>query len=149
MNCPYCTNQDTKVIDSREIKNGEYTKRRRECLKCFNRFSTIESVIKLDLQVKKTNGTIQDFNIEKIKKGIIKACDKRPVTLEQIDQISNKVFRKLKYQDKQIVESEIIGDVIIKCLQELDEIAYFRFALVYKKYTSIKEFLLDTNYKIK
>ncbi len=143
MKCPYCNNENIKVIDSRDVKEKNVIRRRRECLNCKKRFSTIESIVKLDIQVKKNNGEIEDFDFNKIKKGIIKACDKRPVTLEDIDLLTNKIIDEIKSINYDIIDSDYIGKIVIKHLKNLDEIAYLRFSLVYKRYDTIKEFLDD------
>ncbi len=144
MKCPYCGSNNIRVIDSRDTREG-LIKRRRECIDCGKRFSTIETIIKLDLQVKKSSGKIEDFELEKIKKGLLKACDKRPVTLEEIDNITNRVIERLKEIDDEVISSETIGKVVLEELRKTDEIAFLKFAIVHKKYSSLGEFLNDIN----
>ncbi|MFW5704446.1 MAG: transcriptional regulator NrdR [Nanoarchaeota archaeon] len=143
MNCPYCNYNDTKVIDSRESKDGSSIKRRRECLKCEKRFSTTEKVIKLDLEVQKTNGEVEEFNIGKIKKGILKACEKRPITLEQIDGVVEKILSDLKRISEATIPTSVVGKIVLKNLKDLDEIAFLKFAIVHNNYDSMGEFLKE------
>lgn len=141
MNCPYCESRDTKVLDSRESKDGDEIKRRRQCEKCENKFSTIEKLIKLDLEVEKNNKEIETFNLSKLKKSILKACDKRPITLEQIDKTTESILVDLKKINLSPIPTSKIGTIVLKNLKKLDEIAYLHFAIVHKKYESIKEIL--------
>lgn len=141
MNCPYCNNQETKVIDSRESKDGNSVKRRRECLKCNKRYSTIEKVLKLDLEVKKANGEIEVFNLPKLRKSLLKACDKRPVTLEQIEIILEHVLDDLKKVDVQTIPTSIVGSFVLKNLKEVDDIAFLKYAIVHNNYDSMKDFM--------
>lgn len=143
MNCPYCNHPETKVNDSREGKDGSNIKRRRECLNCTKRFSTIEKVLKLDLEVQKSNGEIEEFKIGKIHKGIMKSCEKRPVTLEQIDEVVEKTLSDLKKFQEPIIPTATVGKIVLKNLKNLDEIAYLRFALVHNKYGSINDFVSE------
>lgn len=138
MICPYCNNEETKVIDKRDIE-GE-TKRRRECLKCEERFTTYERV-ELDLNVVKKDGKREKFNREKLKKGIEKALEKRPFTSEQkediVTEIETKINRSAK--DKEIKSSQI-GEIVMNKLKKHDKIAYIRFASVYREFTDIEDF---------
>ena len=143
MNCPYCNSNNIKVIDSRESKDGKVIRRRRECLNCGKRFSTVETIVKLDLQVRKNSGEIEDFNINKIKEGLMKACKKRPITLEEIEKTTEQILEELKKTNDDIIETEKIGEVVRKHLKNLDEIAYLRFSLVYKRYNTIEDFFED------
>lgn len=140
MNCPYCNSTDTKVIDSRESKDATNIKRRRECLTCEKRFSTIEKVLKLDLEVLKSNGEIEVFNLPKIKKSLLKACDKRPITLEQIDDLLNKISSDIKLIKDFPIPTLTVGSIVQKNLKELDEMAFIKYAIVHNNYESIKEF---------
>ena len=143
MNCPYCNNIETKVNDSREGKDGSFIKRRRECLKCTKRFSTIEKVLKLDLEVVKSNGTVESFNLAKIKKSLLKACEKRPVTLEQIEILIDKVSNDLKAVETSSIPTSVVGTLVLKNLKELDEIAFLKFAIVHNNYGSMSEFMKE------
>ena len=140
MKCPFCGNTETKVVDKRETGEFEATRRRRECLKCEKRFTTYERVENLSLVVIKKSGAKEPFDKEKIRKGILRACEKRPVTLEQIDKIVDKIesdIRKLKTVE---IKSEQIGAKVINALKKLDKVAYLRFASVYRSFKDIKDF---------
>lgn len=141
MNCPYCNHEETKVSDSRESKDGSFIKRRRECLKCSKRFSTVEKVLKLDLDVVKANGEVEAFNLAKIKKGIMKACEKRPLTLEQIEDLLDKILLDLKQVEDTTIPTTVVGKIVLKNLRELDEIAFLKFAIVHNNYSSMGEFI--------
>ena len=140
MKCPFCGNTETKVVDKRETGEFEATRRRRECLKCEMRFTTYERVENLNLIVIKKSGGKEPFDKEKIRKGILRACEKRPVTLEQIDKIVDKIegdIRKLKTVE---IKSKQIGAKVINALKKLDKVAYLRFASVYRSFKDIKDF---------
>lgn len=143
MNCPYCNHQETKVSDSRESKDGSTIKRRRECLRCEKRFSTIEKVLKLDLEVQKSDGHIEEFNLQKIKKSILKACEKRPITLEQIDDILNKILEDMKKVEDTLIPTTTVGKIVLKTLKDIDEIAFLKFAIVHNNYSSLTEFISE------
>ena len=140
MKCPYCSSEDTKVIDSREAKDESSIKRRRECSNCSKRFSTIEKVLKLDLEVRKTNGEIQVFNLKKIRNSIIKACEKRPITLEQIEDLITNIVKDIKNINTQTISTQHVGSIVLKNLKELDEMAFLKYAIVHNNYETIKDF---------
>ena len=140
MKCPFCGHTETKVVDKRETGEFEATRRRRECLGCEKRFTTYERVENLSLNVIKKDGRKELFDKEKIRKGILRACEKRPVTLEQIDKIVDKIegdIRKLKTVE---VKTDQIGKKVINALKRLDKVAYLRFASVYRSFKDIKDF---------
>ncbi len=137
MRCPYCKGQELKVIDSREAE--ETTRRRRECLECKKRFTTYERVEKTDLTVTKKDGRGEPFNLEKLKAGILKACEKRPISREKIDNICEEIEARLKKRESVEVPSTVIGEIVMKRLKKLDDIAYVRFASVYKEFKDIGE----------
>lgn len=137
MECPYCSNK-TKVTDKRGSPEG--VRRRRECLKCKKRFTTYESVAKADLYVIKKDGKREKFNKEKLEAGIHKAFEKRPVAKEKIDKMINEVEEQLRKGGKKEVNSSVIGELIIKKIKKLDNIAYIRFASVYRDFQDIKDF---------
>ena len=141
MNCPYCNHPETKVSDSRESKDGSFIKRRRECLKCEKRFSTVEKVLKLDLEVVKSNGEVEAFNLPKVRKSLHRACEKRPVTLEQIETLLDNVLTDLKQVEVSTIPTSIVGKIVMKNLKELDEIAFLKFAIVHNNYASMGEFM--------
>jgi len=136
MLCPYCSNDETKVTDKRDSKNE--TRRRRECLKCEKRFTTYEKIQEVEIFVIKKDSRREAFSREKLKTGITKACEKRPVSTEQIEQVVNLIEEKLKQHGPEI-ESKIIGELVMRQLKKLDKIAYVRFASVYREFKDIKE----------
>jgi transcriptional repressor NrdR len=143
MNCPYCNHDETKVNDSRESKDGATIKRRRECLNCEKRFSTVEKLQKLDLEVEKSNGSVEEFNINKIKNSLLKACEKRPITLEQIEEVISAVIIDLKRVEKSLISTSIVGQSVLIHLKELDEIAFLKYAIVHNNYTSMSDFMKE------
>ena len=140
MKCPYCGSIELKVLDSRDSKDQLSIKRRRECLDCNKRFSTIEKILKLDLEVEKASKELEYFNINKIKNSLLKSCDKRPITLEQIDQLLNKILSNIKEIKENPLKTSDIGTIVQKNLKELDEMAFIKYAIVHNNYESIKEF---------
>ncbi|MBU2496769.1 MAG: transcriptional regulator NrdR [Nanoarchaeota archaeon] len=138
MLCPYCQNKESKVMDSRESE--ESIRRRRECLACGKRFTTYERTEKTDLVVIKKDGRKEPFNIEKVKAGILKACEKRPISIEKIDAICDEIESKLKKREKTEIPTALIGEIVMKKLKKIDEIAYLRFASVYKEFKDVGEF---------
>ena len=140
MKCPYCRNTETKVVDKRETGEFDTTRRRRECLKCEKRFTTYERVERVDLGVVKKDGRKELFDKEKIRKGILRACEKRPVTLEQIDKIVDVIESDLRKLKSTEIKSEKIGEKVISALKKLDKVAYIRFASVYRSFADVKDF---------
>jgi transcriptional repressor NrdR len=146
MNCPFCNNTETKVVDSRETNEGKITRRRRECLKCEARFSTYEEVELLRLLVIKRSGAKVDYVRSKIETGVRKALEKRPVSEEKISKFIGEIEYEIRAKEKPEITSREIGKIILKKLRELDEVAYVRFASVYKSFANIESFKreLDT-----
>jgi len=140
MRCPYCGNQDDKVIDTRAIKEGMAIRRRRECLGCSKRFTSYETIEELQLKVIKKDNSRQDFDRNKIRVGIEKACEKRPVSSEIIEELVDRIETDLMYRGKKEVLSREIGEMVIESLYRLDEVAYVRFASVYRAFKGIEEF---------
>ena len=140
MNCPFCNNTETKVVDSRETNEGKITRRRRECEKCEARFSTYEEVELLRLQVVKKNGEKVDYDKSKIENGIRRALAKRPVSEEKIIKLMGDIEYEISSLEKAEVTTREIGKIVLKKLKELDEVAYVRFASVYKSFGSIESF---------
>lgn len=138
MKCIFCSHSETKVIDSRESE--DITRRRRECLKCKKRFTTYERAEPLQIYIIKKNNSREPFNREKLKKGIIRACEKRPISIEKIDNIINKVEAKLRTLDNNEIQSKILGEEVAKHLKQLDKVAYIRFASVYREFADIEDF---------
>lgn len=140
MNCPFCNNTETKVVDSRETNDGKITRRRRECLKCNSRFSTYEEVELLRLTVVKKDGSRVEYDKSKIEAGIRKALEKRPVGEEKIAKLMGDVEYEIRALEKPEVSTKEIGKIVLKKLRELDEVAYVRFASVYKSFGSVESF---------
>ena len=136
MRCPFCMHSETKVIDKRDFDNS--TKRRRECLKCKKRFTTYERA-EIEITVIKKDGRREPFNREKVKNGFMKACEKRPVPIEKIDEALDEMEEKLRRAGKE-VSSKMIGEMIMQKLKKLDKVAYIRFASVYRDFKDVSEF---------
>lgn len=139
MKCMYCGCEESKVIDSRSTDSNSI-RRRRECLSCGKRFTTYETIEFTPILVVKTDGTRQAFNPNKIKQGIIKACEKRPVSMQQIDKMVQDIEKEITSSLDQEVSSYRIGELVMAKLKELDEVAYIRFASVYRKFKDITHF---------
>ena len=140
MQCPYCGNVKDKVVNSRLCQNGESVRRRRECLSCRRRFTTFEVIEKIPLMVIKRDGKRETFDPQKILTGILKACEKRPVALQDIEKIVDFVEKTLYNDMDKEVSSLKIGEMILKRLRDLDEVAYVRFASVYRQFRDVSEF---------
>jgi len=140
MNCPFCNHSETKVVDSRETNEGKITRRRRECEKCASRFSTYEEVELLRLTVVKKNGEKTDYDKHKIETGVRRALVKRPVSEERIAKLLGDIEYEIRSLEKPEVTTREIGRIVLKKLKELDEVAYVRFASVYKSFGSIESF---------
>ena len=138
MECPYCCNQNSKVTDKRRSPGG--IRRRRECLKCGKRFTTYENVMKNDLYVIKKDGRREKFIREKLVEGIEKAFEKRPVAKEKINKMINEIEEQLRKKGKKEIKSSTIGGLIMKKIKKLDNIAYIRFASVYRDFQDVKDF---------
>lgn len=134
MRCMFCGCEDSKVIDSRPTEDGTSIRRRRECIKCGKRFTTFETIETLPFWVIKRDGSRQLFEKIKIKNGIIRACEKRHVSMSQIDEIVNNIEKQLYNSLEQEIPSQRIGDMVMEKLKELDEVAYIRFAAVYREF---------------
>ena len=141
MRCPYCSHTEDKVIDSRPTEDNAAVRRRRECLKCGSRFTTYEKVEDTQLMVVKKDGSRQLFDRTKITNCIMKACAKRPVSLAQAEAISAEVEQQLLNSMKREVSSKEIGELIMLKLKDLDEVAYVRFASVYKQFKDVDSFM--------
>ena len=141
MRCPHCYCLEDKVVDSRIIKEGAGVRRRRECLNCSHRFTTYESVVPAELKVIKKNNQREDFDREKIREGIEKACWKREVSPEDIDKIIDGVVSSIERDFEREVKSREIGIRVMKSLKAADEVAYVRFASVYRQFKDIEKFI--------
>ncbi len=145
MKCMFCGCIESKVVDSRPTEEGNAIRRRRECLNCNKRFTTYEKIDSLPLLVIKKDGSREPFDIEKIKKGIIKSCEKRPVAMEKIDALASEVEKKAFNSLKKEIESSDIGEMVMDELKDLDPVAYVRFASVYRQFTDINTFMVELN----
>ena len=139
MKCPFCNNQTLKVVDKRD-HSEESIRRRRECLKCEKRFTTHERIENVDLRVVKKSGERVTFDRNKILKGLLKACEKRPVPTESIDLVLREIETELRSNDTQEITSQVIGELVMEKLRRLDKVAYIRFASVYKDFADIDSF---------
>lgn len=142
MRCPQCQCLDDKVIDSRSVKDGAGTRRRRECLNCGHRYTTYESIIHAELKVIKKNGDLrEEFDREKLRVGIEKACWKRPVSGDDIEAMTEEIIKGIEADfDKEVPSSEV-GKRIMQALKHIDEVAYVRFASVYRQFKDIEQFI--------
>ena len=153
MKCPYCENEDSKVIDSRHTEDGRAIRRRRECEKCGRRFTTYEKIEEMILMVIKKDGSRQAFDRNKLLNGIIRACEKRPVSIAEMEKIVDDIERGLNNTMEKEVDSKLIGELVMEKLKDIDEVAYVRFASVYRQFTDVNTFvkevesLLDTKRK--
>ncbi|RJP21355.1 MAG: transcriptional repressor NrdR [Candidatus Abyssobacteria bacterium SURF_5] len=149
MKCPYCGHPEDKVVDSRTIKEGELIRRRRECLSCTKRFTTYERIEEIPLMVAKKDGRREPFDRSKIVIGILKACEKRPVGIEQIEDLVDRIEKSINSSMEKEVSSEKVGAMVMEELRNLDEVAYVRFASVYRQFKDIDEFMdvLKTLYR--
>lgn len=145
MKCIFCGHNDSKVIDSRSTDDTNSIRRRRECLKCGKRFTTYEMVESTPILVIKNDGSRQPFDPQKIKRGIIKACEKRPVTMMQIDELIADIEKQISNSLVQEIKSNKIGEMVMDRLKTLDEISYVRFAAVYRKFKDITTFIKFLN----
>lgn len=140
MKCIYCGSEESKVLDSRSNDETNSIRRRRECLNCGKRFTTYETVEVTPILVIKNDGSRQPFDVNKIKNGIIKACEKRPVSLSQIEAVAQNIEKTLQNNFSQEVPSSKIGEMVMESLKKLDEVAYVRFASVYRQFKDIDSF---------
>lgn len=143
MKCPFCENADTRVIDSRPTEEGHAIRRRRECDNCSRRFTTYEKVEELIFMVIKKDGSREAFDRKKVMSGIIKACEKRQVSISEIEKIVDDIERGLNNMMEKEVQSKLIGEVIMEHLKNLDEVAYVRFASVYRQFKDVNTFIAE------
>ncbi len=149
MRCPYCHSDETKVLDSRQIEGGTAIRRRRECDVCTKRFTTYEKYEEFQLMVVKKDGRREPFSRQKLLAGLHKACEKRPVSTEQLETMVSDIERQLRDINDREVHSELIGEAVINKLFETDEIAYIRFASVYRQFKDIQKFMEELNELVK
>ena len=143
MRCPRCACQDDKVMDSRATKEGAGVRRRRECLNCGHRFTTYEEIIQAELKVLKRDNTHEDFDREKLRRGIEKACWKRNIRPEQIDALLSGIIMEIESEYDREIPSVEIGNKVMTALRQLDKVAYVRFASVYRDFKDIEEFISE------
>lgn len=143
MKCPYCDYFGTKVLDSRPANENRSIRRRRECEKCSRRFTTFETVEEMPLIIIKKDGSREEFSREKMLRGLIRACEKRPVSVDQLDSIVSEVERSLRQSANAEVESRAIGELVMEQLYPVDEVAYVRFASVYRQFKDINMFMKE------
>ena len=141
MKCMYCGCTESKVIDSRSTDEGRTIRRRRECIQCGRRFTTYETIETTPVHVVKNGGNRQAFDPNKIKNGIIKACEKRPVSMSKIDKLVDDIKKRVYNSLEQEISSKQIGEMVMDGLKEIDEVAYVRYASVYRQFTDISSFM--------
>ncbi|HQO09156.1 MAG TPA: transcriptional regulator NrdR [Clostridiales bacterium] len=151
MKCPKCSKIDSKVIDSRVVRDDTAIRRRRECTDCGYRFTTYEYIEKIELMVEKHDGTVEEFERDKVKNGIMIACRKRQITPEKIESMVNEIYNDLitKSDSSGTVKTSQIGELVMEKLKKTDEVAYIRFASVYRKFKDVKEFMSELQNIIK
>ncbi len=140
MYCPFCGANDTKVIDSRLVANGDQVRRRRECLLCEERFTTFETAELVLPRLIKQDGSRQPFDEDKLRAGMLRALEKRPVSLERLEEAVAHIKRKLRANGEREVKSLVLGELVMNELKKLDEVAYIRFASVYRRFQDLNEF---------
>lgn len=140
MHCPFCSHGETKVIDSRLVADGDQVRRRRECQECGERFTTFESAELVLPRVIKSNGNRQPFDEEKLRSGILRALEKRPVSLETVETTINQIKHKLRATGERELKTRDVGELVMEELRKLDDVAYVRFASVYRSFQDVDEF---------
>lgn len=143
MRCPKCGFQEDKVADTRTVRNGEVIRRRRICLKCGHRFTTYEEVVKAHLRVIKRDGRHEELDRNKLLSGIIRACEKRPVSTSQIELMVSNIINELEAEFEREAPSTAIGKKVMENLEKIDEVAYIRFASVYRRFKDVNQFLSE------
>ncbi len=143
MKCPFCGATDDKVVDSRESREGEVIRRRRECVSCGRRFTSYETIEEIPYMVVKNDGRREAFDRKKLRAGLVKACEKRPVPPARLDAIVDEIETLLHDAEEREIATTRIGSLVMERLRELDKVAYVRFASVYRKFEDVDEFLLE------
>jgi len=149
MKCPYCDHPETKVLDTRTMDSGNLIRRRRECMKCGQRYFTNEKVESIPFFVIKKDGKKELFDSNKVLKGLIRACEKRGISSEELEEVSLRITRELAGRMEKEIESTEIGDMVIEELKKLDEVAYIRFVSVYRDFQNVDTFLNEIEELIK
>ena len=145
MKCPFCAYLESKVVDSRPADEGASIRRRRECLSCGKRFTTYETMESLPLMVVKKDGSRQSFDRNKVMNGLIRACEKRPVSFSTMEEIVNEIEQTLQNEMEREVSSAEIGELVMERLKKVDEVSYVRFASVYRQFKDINTFMRELN----
>ncbi len=145
MKCPYCAHPESKVVDSRPADEGASIRRRRECLSCHKRFTTYETMESLPLMVIKKDGSRQSFDRNKVLGGLIRACEKRPVAYHTLEEIADEIEQVLQNKMEREINSSDIGELVMERLKKVDEVAYVRFASVYRQFKDINTFMHELN----
>lgn len=143
MRCPYCGYEESKVIDSRPAEDGEKIRRRRECLKCLKRFTTYEMIENIPIIVVKKDNSREEFNRNKLLKGLIKSCEKRPISLETLENAVSCIEKELQNNFEREINSKVIGELVMEKLKNIDKVAYIRFASVYREFDDVDNFMSE------
>lgn len=143
MKCPYCRSKNDKVVDSRTIRSNQAVRRRRECLRCHKRYTTYEYIEEIPIMVIKTDSRREPFDRQKVLSGLVKACEKRPISVEKLEGIVGKIELFLQNKLMKEVKSKVIGEMVMKHLHNLDEVAYVRFASVYRQFRDVSQFMKE------
>ena len=149
MKCLYCDCTDSKVVDSRSADDGRTIRRRRECTGCGRRFTTYETIEVTPVLVVKNNGTRESYNAEKVRNGIIKSCEKRPVAMQEIDNMVAEISKQVYNSMESEVTTKDIGDMVMERLKKLDEVAYVRYASVYRSFKDMSSFMAELKQMMK
>jgi len=149
MKCPTCSYSETKVVDSRLSSDGGSVRRRRECLKCEKRFTTYEYVEQVPLMVVKRDGRRQPFDRKRIIAGLIKACEKRPISIDRMEEVTSEIEKIIQKKFDREIETKEIGELVMEKLASLDEVAYVRFASVYRQFRDVNQFMTELNVILK
>ena len=145
MKCPYCGYKESKVVDSRPAEEGSSIRRRRECLSCGKRFTTYETVESMPMVVVKRDGSRQTFDRRKLVNGMLRACEKRPVSVAQLEKIGEEIEQELQNSLEREISTEHVGELVMDKLKSVDEVAYVRFASVYRQFKDINTFMSELN----
>jgi transcriptional repressor NrdR len=143
MKCPYCGYNESKVLNSRPLNDNESIRRRRQCEKCDRRFTTYEKIESIPIMIVKKNLTREPFDRDKLLKGILRSCNKRSISIEQIELLVDEMENQIAAMETKEISSTILGEITMEKLKALDEVSYIRFASIYKQFTSIEEFITE------
>ena len=141
MRCPFCSSEENRVVDSRSSNDDRSIRRRRECLKCLKRFTTYEYIEATPLVIIKKDGRREAFDRKKLLSGLIKACEKRPISMETLEGVVEKIEKELDKKFEKEVRADVVGEIVMKMLMEIDQVAYVRFASVYRQFKDVSQFI--------